>query len=336
MSSTARQLVATSERDLFASGCCDAGPGAPPTGRGLRSAAQLRRGGSHRGRRLPDGRGTCEGGGPQATLTCPGPAATEIEREIDDLDRGVQLGAISRHLSVRASASAGRADCDPVQAPDPGLAAHRGRRSGRRVYVRTAERAAAARRVVQRHGHRASAPADAAGADQSSRGLGRDGATVAHDIKNPLTPIQLSESICGGWHRDRGEPLGGVLDSCTSTILSQVRLLRQIAGEFSSFATTPAPRPVSTDVRSLIEEVLQAYATGLEGPRRGIPDGAARPPALIVDRTLHRRAITNVIENALHAMPTGGRSTCGPDSTARWSRSTSPTRASAWTRTRCR
>ena len=59
---------------------------------------------------------------------------------------------------------------------------------------------------------------------------------VAHDIKNPLTPIQLSAEHLRRVHQDRGEPLSPVLDTCVDTILTQVRLLRQIASEFSSFA----------------------------------------------------------------------------------------------------
>jgi len=61
---------------------------------------------------------------------------------------------------------------------------------------------------------------------------------VAHDIKNPLTPIQLSAEHLQRVHHDRGDPLSPVLETCVTTILSQVRLLRQISSEFSSFATS--------------------------------------------------------------------------------------------------
>ena len=59
---------------------------------------------------------------------------------------------------------------------------------------------------------------------------------VAHEIKNPLTPIQLSAEHLRRVHADRGEPMGAVLDHCVSSILTQVRLLRQISSEFSSFS----------------------------------------------------------------------------------------------------
>ena len=52
---------------------------------------------------------------------------------------------------------------------------------------------------------------------------------VAHDIKNPLTPIQLNAEHLRRVHEDRGAPLGPVLDECVNNVLTQVRLLRQIA-----------------------------------------------------------------------------------------------------------
>jgi len=75
---------------------------------------------------------------------------------------------------------------------------------------------------------------------------------VAHEIKNPLTPIQLSAEHLRRVHADRGAPLSPVLEGCVDSILSQVRLLRQIAAEFSSFASSPTPRPVETRLADLV------------------------------------------------------------------------------------
>ena len=69
---------------------------------------------------------------------------------------------------------------------------------------------------------------------------------VAHDIKNPLTPIQLSAEHARRVNIDRGRPLSPVLDECVNAILTQVKLLRQISAEFSSFASSPTPRPEPT------------------------------------------------------------------------------------------
>ena len=129
---------------------------------------------------------------------------------------------------------------------------------------------------------------------------------VAHDIKNPLTPIQLNAEHVRRVHVDQGRPLGGLVDECVSNILGQVRLLRQIASEFSSFATAPEPRPVDTSLGDLVSEVVEPYRAGLAGRVQIEAHIAPQLPPLRVDRMLIGRALTNIIENALHAMPNGG------------------------------
>ncbi|HEX4348335.1 MAG TPA: ATP-binding protein [Vicinamibacterales bacterium] len=132
---------------------------------------------------------------------------------------------------------------------------------------------------------------------------------VAHDIKNPLTPIQLSAEHAQRVNIDRGRPLSPVLDECVSAILTQVKLLRQISAEFSSFASSPTPRPEPTDLAPLIEEVVAPYKTGLTGRVTIVAAAAADLPRISLDRTLFARALTNLVENALFAMPGGGRLT---------------------------
>ncbi|MFM8535270.1 MAG: sensor histidine kinase [Acidimicrobiia bacterium] len=132
---------------------------------------------------------------------------------------------------------------------------------------------------------------------------------VAHDIKNPLTPIQLNAEHMRRVHLDQGKPLGSLVDECVSNILGQVRLLRQISSEFSSFATSPQPRPVETHLAELVEEVVEPYRKGLAERVAVDTHVPAGLPLLHIDRTLIGRALTNIIENALHAMPNGGRLT---------------------------
>jgi len=132
---------------------------------------------------------------------------------------------------------------------------------------------------------------------------------VAHDIKNPLTPIQLSAEHAQRVNIDRGRPLSPVLDECVTAILSQVTLLRQISAEFSSFASSPTPRPESTALPALIDEVVEPYRSGLANRIAIEVLAPADVPDVTIDRTLFARALTNVIENALHAMPGTGRLT---------------------------
>jgi signal transduction histidine kinase len=98
-----------------------------------------------------------------------------------------------------------------------------------------------------------------------------------------------------------------VLEGCVDSILGQVRLLRQIAAEFSSFASAPIARPALVDPVQLVRDVVEPYRAGLEG-RIDLQNqvGPTLPPVL-VDRTLVSRALANIVENALHAMPGSGR-----------------------------
>jgi signal transduction histidine kinase len=129
---------------------------------------------------------------------------------------------------------------------------------------------------------------------------------VAHDIKNPLTPIQLNAEHLRRVHADRGQPLGPVLDECVNNILTQVRLLRQLASEFSSFASSPTAKPAPASLSELMAEVVEPYRTGLAGRVSIELDVPPSLPPLLVDKNLLARAVTNIIENALHAMPNGG------------------------------
>ena len=129
---------------------------------------------------------------------------------------------------------------------------------------------------------------------------------VAHEIKNPLTPIQLSAEHLRRVHADRGSPLAPVLDSCIDSILTQVRLLRQISAEFWSFATAPTARPALIRLDDLVQEVVQPYRIGLGDRVEIAVDVPPELPILLLDRTLTARALTNIIENALHAMPSQG------------------------------
>jgi signal transduction histidine kinase len=129
---------------------------------------------------------------------------------------------------------------------------------------------------------------------------------VAHDIKNPLTPIQLNAEHLRRVHTDRGRPLGQVLDDCVDTILTQVKLLRQIASEFSSFASSPTARPGPVDVREMLIEIVDPYRLALAERMQFVVDLPASLPVVWADRTLIMRALTNVVENALHAMPGNG------------------------------
>ena len=96
-------------------------------------------------------------------------------------------------------------------------------------------------------------------------------------------------------HHDRGEPLSPVLDTCVDTILTQVRLLRQIASEFSSFGSSPIARPTATQVGDLLREVVDPYVVGV-GDRVAIALDVAPdlPPVMVgIDVERDRHAIAD-------------------------------------------
>jgi nitrogen fixation/metabolism regulation signal transduction histidine kinase len=129
---------------------------------------------------------------------------------------------------------------------------------------------------------------------------------VAHEIKNPLTPIQLNAEHLRRVNADRGQPLSPVLDQSVNTILNQVKLLRQIASEFSSFASSPTVQRAPVDVAALLHEIVDPYRAALAGQIHFHVDVPADLPLVDVDRTLITRSLTNITENALHAMGSRG------------------------------
>jgi signal transduction histidine kinase/HAMP domain-containing protein len=130
---------------------------------------------------------------------------------------------------------------------------------------------------------------------------------VAHEVKNPLTPIQLAvEHVRRLWQANDPR-FGAVLAECLDNIQGQVRALRQIATEFSTYARLPALRLEPTGVDNLLGHALRPY---LASPPLRVDIASVVPPDLpevMVDRAVMTRVLVNLVENALQAMPEGGR-----------------------------
>ena len=127
---------------------------------------------------------------------------------------------------------------------------------------------------------------------------------VAHDVKNPLTPIQLSAEHLRRVHADRGEPLGPILKECVETILSQVGLLRQISSEFSNFASSPTARPASVDLPDVTPEALAAAVDDLaRAGVEGVVVVAGHDAAVDVARSRPGRRPVVVVEGDLSRTP---------------------------------
>jgi len=231
----------------------------------------------------------------------------EVEREIDDLDRGVHLAAL---FFILLGAGIGLSMAERIADPIRQLTRATGRIArgdfDARIAVRSSDEL---RRLVDAfNGMAAELKAQRDQLERTHRleAWAEMARQVAHEIKNPLTPIQLSAEHLRRVHADRGEPLGDVLDGCVTSILGQVTLLRQIAAEFSSFASSPTARRAPADPVKLVNDVVEPYRAGLTGRIDIHNDIAATLPVVLVDRTLVARAFANIVENALHAMPGRG------------------------------
>jgi signal transduction histidine kinase len=136
---------------------------------------------------------------------------------------------------------------------------------------------------------------------------------VAHEIKNPLTPIQLTAEHLRAV-AERGDPnLPNVVRGAVDNILRQVVTLRETSKEFGDYASLRQVQRKPLDLRKLLEEIAASYATSRE---RGIDfhaDIAASTPVNFSgDARMLRGAIANLIENAFQAAP-GGRVRLGSE-----------------------
>jgi hypothetical protein len=127
---------------------------------------------------------------------------------------------------------------------------------------------------------------------------------VAHEIKNPLTPIALSaERIQRHLARPApGDPASlAIIRSCAQTIASAVETVRQLVDEFSTLARFPASNPRPGDINDVIEGALSLFHGRLDGitlHRSLAPD----LPKVMADAEAIKRAIANLVDNAAEAL----------------------------------
>jgi len=131
---------------------------------------------------------------------------------------------------------------------------------------------------------------------------------IAHEVKNPLTPIKLSaQRIKRKYSKQINEP---VFEECTRMIIDHVDLIRNLVNEFSSFARFPAANPVPCDLPSIIRETVALYR---EGHQKilfviNIPDNI---PRLNLDRQQIKQAMINLVDNAVAAIKDQGNIVIG-------------------------
>ncbi len=124
---------------------------------------------------------------------------------------------------------------------------------------------------------------------------------IAHEIKNPLTPIKLSAQRIRKKYLDKFHDDGQIFDECTTTIIKQVDELKTLVNEFSSFARMPASNPSPNDLNEIVKETVSLYKAGTRKVSfEALTD--SRLPVLSIDRDQIKRVLINLIDNALSAI----------------------------------
>jgi two-component system nitrogen regulation sensor histidine kinase NtrY len=124
---------------------------------------------------------------------------------------------------------------------------------------------------------------------------------IAHEIKNPLTPIQLSAERLRRKYAAMIQDDGGIFKQCTDTIVRQVDDIKRMVDEFSRFARMPKPVMTQEDVADAVRQVVFLQRVG--SPDIDIDlEIAEDPMPARFDRRLISQALTNIIKNATEAI----------------------------------
>jgi two-component system nitrogen regulation sensor histidine kinase NtrY len=126
---------------------------------------------------------------------------------------------------------------------------------------------------------------------------------IAHEIKNPLTPIQLSAERIRRKYGDSITKDREVFDQCTDTIIRQVSDIGRMVDEFSAFARMPKPVMERHDVRDIVREAVFLFQVSRPeiAFELDLPD---KPVVALSDRRLLAQAVTNLVKNASEAIDT--------------------------------
>ena len=129
---------------------------------------------------------------------------------------------------------------------------------------------------------------------------------VAHEIKNPLTPIQLAAQRLRKKYFERSADFKAIFDESTNVIVNEVGSLKRMVDEFSKFARLPAPHMSKESLHDIIEKVTALYRGGHHDVEF-IQDFDFSVPDVNVDREQVRRVFVNLFDNAVQAMKHKGR-----------------------------
>ncbi|MFZ5775584.1 MAG: sensor histidine kinase [Thermodesulfobacteriota bacterium] len=127
---------------------------------------------------------------------------------------------------------------------------------------------------------------------------------IAHEVKNPLTPIQLSAQRLRKRYLDRLGEDTEVFDVCTRTIIDQVEELKKLVGEFSSFARMPVLQKSMADLSAMVGDVFGLYREAHKDRVFELRQ-EGEMPSFPFDRTQIKRVLINLLDNAVAATKAG-------------------------------
>jgi len=127
---------------------------------------------------------------------------------------------------------------------------------------------------------------------------------IAHEIKNPLTPIQLSAERLRKRYAKLLEGNGAILDKCTSTIIQQVDELKKLVNEFSHFARLPSVHLSRNDLNGIVQETLFLFKEGHKDIHFQFCNEDI--PMLELDGEQIKRVIINLLDNGVAAVGGAG------------------------------
>jgi len=126
---------------------------------------------------------------------------------------------------------------------------------------------------------------------------------LAHEIKNPLTPIQLSAERIRRHFSSAPPEAKAFVDECTGAIITEVDALKSLVDEFAQFARLRGPKMAPADLNAIIADVVRLYAGVLHSSRVSLEQRLAPDPPLVrVDVEQIRQVIINLVDNALEAL----------------------------------
>ena len=125
---------------------------------------------------------------------------------------------------------------------------------------------------------------------------------IAHEVKNPLTPIKLSAQLMQRAYKAESEEFDSIFTSGIDTVIQQTEILRQIASEFSSFGRAIDLKRENIEIEEFITGVIAGYR-GVENISIQYAGGYG---TLVADPEALRKILVNLVENALEAISDGG------------------------------